>query len=247
VGTTPQQIVIDEASHTIYVGNQGSNSVSVIDSAHCNAIDVSACNQAWPTVAVGAGPQGLGFNSNRRTLYVANRNDNSVSVISSVHCNGSDTSGCASVATVPVGAGPRAIAIVDATNSVYVSNRDDLTVSVFDGSRCNGSNVSGCPQSAPPAFIVGAFPDSGGVGNNLNGRSLIFDSRKHTLYMPNPGDSDLASVDTNQCRAGHVNDCHVRIEHNRAGGFPVTAALDEMADTVYVVNDADGTVSLFRR
>ena len=140
--------MIDEATNTIYVENQSDNNLSIIDGAHCNANDVSACNQAWPSVAVGASPQGLGFSSSRRTLYVANTNDDTVSVISTVHCAGSDTSGCAPVATVPVGAAPRSVGIVDPTDSVFVGNRDDLTVSVFDGSTCNGNDTSGCPTNS---------------------------------------------------------------------------------------------------
>jgi YVTN family beta-propeller protein len=260
VGASPQQMVIDEATNTIYVENQRDNDVSIIDLAHCNANDVSACNQAWPTAAVGASPQGLGLSSSRRTLYVANANDNTVSVISTVHCAGGDTSGCSPVATVPVGAAPRAIAISNATNggsmgsarslvatpeSVYVGNRDDLTVSVFDGSTCNGTDTSGCPQIPPPAFLVGAFPDTAGNDPNIFGRAIVFDSRKHTLYMPLPGDADVATVDTNQCRAGQVNNCNVKIMKQRAGGFAFTAALDDATNTVYVVNFDDGSVSIF--
>ena len=248
VGAFPQQMVIDEATNTIYVENQRDNNVSVVDLAHCNANDVSACNQAWPTAAVGASPQGLGLSSSRRTLYVANTNDDTVSVISTVHCAGSDTSGCAPVATVPVGAAPRSVGIVDPTDSVFVGNRDDLTVSVFDGSTCNGNDTSGCPQTAPPAFVVGAFPDTAGNnGTNINGRALVFDSSKHTLYIPVPGDSDLAKVNTIQCRAGHVDNCHVKIMKQRAGGLSLTAALDDATGTVYVVNDHDGSVSVFPR
>lgn len=247
VGAFPQQMVIDEQTNTLYVENQRDDNMSVINTAHCNASDVSACNQAWPAIAVGARPQGLGFNPAKLTLYVANTGGNTVSVISTIHCNGSDTSGCAPVATVPVGAAPRAIAISNASpESVYVGNRDDLTVSVFDGSTCNGTNTSGCPQTPPPAFLAGAFPDTGGNDPNIFGRALVFDSGKHTLYMPMPGDSDLATVDTNQCRVGHVNNCNVKITKQRAGGFSVTAALDGASDTVYVVNDADGSVSIFR-
>ena len=260
VGVFPQQIVIDEATNTIYVENQTDNNLSIIDGAHCNANDVSACNQAWPTAAVGARPQGIGFNPSRRTLYVANTNDDTVSVINTVHCTGSDTSGCTPVATVPVGGAPRAVAISNATNaasitkrggliamsdSVYVGNRDDLTVSVFDGSTCNGTDTSGCPQTPPPAFLVGAFPETAGNDPNIFGRALVIDTAKHTLYMPLPADSDLATVDTNQCRAGHVNECSVKIAKERAGGFAFTAALDNATGTVYVVNDNDGSVSIF--
>jgi Uncharacterized conserved protein len=210
-------LVMDEATNTIYIENQTDNTVSVINGAHCNASDVSACNQAWPTVPVGASPQALGFSAARHTLYVANRNANTLSVISTVHCAGSDTSGCAPVATVPVGAAPRALGIVDSTNSVFVGNNFDLTVSVFDSSTCNGTDTSGCPQAPPPAFLVGAFPDTAGNGANQLSRAIVVDSLRHKLYIPVIGDSDVAEVDTNACRAGHVDACQVRIANERVG------------------------------
>src|SRR5262249_22171137 len=118
--------------------------------------------------------------------------------------------------------------LVAMSDSVYVGNRDDLTVSVFDGSTCNGTDTSGCPQTPPEAFLVGAFPDTAGNDPNIFGRGFITDTAKHTLYMPLPADSDLAAVDTNQCRAGHVENCHVKIAKQRAGGFAFTGAFDAM-------------------
>jgi len=245
VGIFPEQMAIDPVTNTIYVENNLSNSMSIINGLHCNASDVSACNQAWPSVAVGGRPQGLGFDPTRRTIYVANTNDGTVSVISTVHCAGSDTSGCTPVATVPVGARPRSVGIVTATNTVFIGNRNDMTVSLFNGSTCNGTNTSGCPQTPPPAVLVGAFPNTAGNGINLLGRGIAVDSTKHVIYIPNIGDSDVATLDANTCRAGHADACHVKIAKERGGGFPVTAAVDESAATVYVVNDDDGTVSLF--
>ena len=245
VGILPEQMAIDPVTNTIYVENIPSNSMSIINGLHCNASDVSACNQAWPSVAVGAGPQGLGFDPTRRTIYVANRNDDTVSVISTVHCAGSDTSGCTPVATVPVGAGPRSVGIVAATNTVFIGNKDDMTVSLFNGSTCNGTNTSGCPQTPPPAVLVGAFPDTGGNGNNINGRTIAIDQQKQLIFVPIVGDSDVAVLDGHACRAGHADACHVKIAKERAGGFSVTAAVDESTATVYVVNDDDGTVSVF--
>ena len=151
---TPQQIAVDESTNRIYVENQSDGTVSVIDGSHCNGTDVSGCNQAWPTIAVGASPQGLGFNPRNHTLYVTNTDDNTVSVINTTSQN--------VVATFPTGAAPRAVGIVFDRNTVFIGNRDDLTVSIVDGSTCNGTNTSGCPQSPPPAVLVGAFPDSAG-------------------------------------------------------------------------------------
>jgi len=236
VGNTPQQIAVDESTNTIYVVNQEDGTVSAINGSHCQGTDVSGCNQAWPTIAVGASPQGLDFNPNNHTLYVTNTNDNTVSVINTMSQN--------VVATFPVGAAPRAVGIVLDRNTVFVGNRDDLTVSVIDGSTCNGTRTSGCPQVPPPAVVVGAFPSTGG-GSNILGRSIAVDQHKHIVFIPVIGDSDVATLDGNACRAGHVNDCHVKIVHKRMGGFPLVATVDEASETVYVSNDDDGTVSLF--
>jgi DNA-binding beta-propeller fold protein YncE len=137
------------------------------------------------------------------------------------------------------------VGIVLDRNTVFVANRNDLTVSVIDGATCNGTNTSGCPQAPPPAVLVGAFPDTGGTGNNVLGRSIAVDQHKHIVFIPVAGDSDVATLDGNACRAGHTDACHVKIVNKRIGGFPVTATVDEGSETVYVANFADGTVSLF--
>ena len=244
VGNVPQQIEVDETTNTIYVVNQNDGTVSVSNGAVCNASNTSGCNQSWPTVTVGQSPQALALNPTNHTVYVANTNDNTVSVINVLHCNGTDISGCGQTpATIPVGAAPRAVGIVTGTNTVFVGNRDDLTVSVIDGSTCNGTHTSGCGQ-VPPAVLVGAFPSTGG-GSNILGRSIVVDSSEHIIYIPNIGDSDVATLDADACRAGHVHDCHVQIVHKRMGGFSFFATLDESSGTVYVSNDTDNTLSLF--
>ena len=240
VGNTPQQIAVDESTNRIYVENQSDGTVSVINGSHCNGTDVSGCNQAWPTIAVGASPQGLGFNPRNHTLYVTNTDDNTVSVINTTSQN--------VVATFPAGAAPRAVGIVFDRNTVFIGNRDDLNVSIVDGSTCNGTNTSGCPQSPPPAVVVGAFPESAGNGapaTNIVGRSIAVDQERHRVYIPVYGDCDVAELNGNACRAGHVNDCHPKIVNKRMGGQPVMPTVDPWTDTVYVANVTDGTVSLF--
>ena len=245
VGNSPEQLVVDEATNTIYVTNTGDNTVSIVSGVHCNGTDMSRCNHTWPTFPVGSSPQALAFNPINRTLYVANRGDNTVSVINTSHCKRGDHTDCTVKATVPVGNGPRAIGIVLDKNTVFVGNRNDLTVSIFDGSTCNGSDISGCPNVPPPAVLVGAFPSTAGNGSNILGRSIAVDQEKHIVYVPIIGDSDVATLDANACRAGHVDACHVKIVHERMGGFSVIATVDESTETVYVANDTDGTVSLF--
>ena len=212
-------MAVDETTNTIYVVNQDDNTVSVINGDVCNGTDTSGCNQTWPTVTVGASPQGLAVNPSNDTVYVANRNDNTVSVIDTLHCNGTDSSGCGQTpATIAVGAGPRSVGIVFATNTVFVGNRDDLTVSVIDGSTCNGGDSTGCGQT-PPAVLLGAFPNTAGNGNNTLARSIAIDSRKHIVYIPNVGDSDVAMLDADTCRAGHVDGCHVKMYRKEWAAF----------------------------
>jgi YVTN family beta-propeller protein len=222
----------------ICVENQSDGTVSMINGSHCQGTDGSGCNQVWPTIAVGASPQGLGFNPNNHTLYVTNTDDNTVSVI--------NTTSQSVAATFPAGTAPRAVGIVFDRNTVFIGNRDDLTVSIIDGATCNGTNTSGCPQSPPPAVIVGAFPASAGnFGENILGRNIAVDQERHLVYIPVPGDNDVAELNGNACRAGHVNDCHVKIVNKRMGGDPVMATVDPLTDTVYVTDDTDDTVSLF--
>jgi YVTN family beta-propeller protein len=60
------------------------------------------------------------------TVYVANLNDGTVSVI--------DASTRTVTATVPVGSTPNEVAVDPGTHTVYVNNDGDGTVSVIDAS-----------------------------------------------------------------------------------------------------------------
>ena len=247
LGIFPEQMAIDPVTNTIYVENQAKQ--QRVDhqrpALQRERLSVPAIKPGRRRRRCRA-RKGSDSIRPRRTIYVANRNDDTVSVISTVHCTGSDTSGCRPAATVPVGAGPRSVGIVAATNTVFIGNRNDLTVSLFNGSTCNGSEHDPVVrQTPPPAVLVGAFPDTGGNGNNINGRTIAIDQQKQLIFVPIAGDSDVAVLDGHSCRAGHADACHVKIAKKRAGGFPVTAAVDESTATVYVVNDDDGTVSVF--
>src|SRR5580698_3110993 len=59
-----------------------------------------------PTVSVGSGPTGLAYDAQTHTLYVANQNSSSVSVITTKSCHAGDTKGCAQrVGAVAIGSG----------------------------------------------------------------------------------------------------------------------------------------------
>ena len=94
VGSAPQALGVDELTNTIYVTNTGDNTVSVINGATCNGTNTSGCAQTPATVTVGNAPRAVGVNQVTHTIYVANRDDGTVSVIDGRRCNGADSSGC---------------------------------------------------------------------------------------------------------------------------------------------------------
>ena len=99
VGDFPNGIAVDERTDTVYVANAGSNTVSIIDGATCNARDHAGCGQVPTTVAVGAFPFRLALDDRTDTIYVANVGSNTVSVIDADHLQRRRRSGCADDAT----------------------------------------------------------------------------------------------------------------------------------------------------
>ena len=89
---------LEVIERTVYVPNQPDHSVSVVDGRDCNARDTSGCGQTPPTVAVGQAPLSIAIDDATHTVYVANQNDNTVSVINAATSNGHDSSGCAAPA-----------------------------------------------------------------------------------------------------------------------------------------------------
>jgi DNA-binding beta-propeller fold protein YncE len=48
VGHLPAGIAVDQKTDTVYVANNGDNTVSVFNGATCNAVDTSGCGQIQP-------------------------------------------------------------------------------------------------------------------------------------------------------------------------------------------------------
>ena len=108
VGASPQALAVNPSNHTVYVANRDDNTVSVIDTLHCNAHDSSGCGQTPATIPVGDGPRSVGIVFATNTVFVGNRDDLTVSVIDGSTCNGGNTTGCGQTPpAVLVGAFPR--------------------------------------------------------------------------------------------------------------------------------------------
>ena len=120
-------MAVDPAAGTVYVANDGDDTVSVID---------AASGTVTATIPVGAVPSAVAVDPAAGTVYVANYFGNTVSVI--------DAATRTVTATIPVGTSPGAVAVNPATHTAYVVNAGDSTVSVISAAGpVSGPIVSG--------------------------------------------------------------------------------------------------------
>jgi YVTN family beta-propeller protein len=240
VGDSPQGVAVNRATDTIYTANgfNREKTVSVIDGRTCNAADTSGCGQTPATATAGTGAFAVAVNQATETIYVANRNDNTVSVIDGRACNGSNTAGCGQDwATVAVGASPQALAIDKTTDTIYVTNTGDDTVSVINGATCNGSDISGCDQT-PPTVAVGTGP-----------RAVAVNPATDTIYVGNGFDGTVSVVDGRRCKGTESSGCGQTPAAVAIGSFSDTGvavgrsmAVDQATDTVYLTSVFDSDV-----
>jgi YVTN family beta-propeller protein len=104
-------------AHDIYVGNEGSGTVSAIDGESDEVVG--------EPIPAGAGSGALAITPDGSKAYVANHEADSVSVI--------DTESNEAVGgEIAVGEGPRGVTISPDGTRVYVANEDSGTISVID-------------------------------------------------------------------------------------------------------------------
>jgi YVTN family beta-propeller protein len=239
----PYGLAVNQATHTLYAttiftaSGQPGRTVSVINTATCNATVMSGCRKTPPTVTVGSAPAGVAVDQATDTVYVANHNEKTVSVINGATCNATDSSGCGQTpAQVHLGSFPLAVAVNQATDTIYALNPGaPSTVSVINGATCNGKVTSGCGR-IPPKVTVGNF-------SNLEG--LAVNQATNTVYVVNTGDDTVSVIDGATCNGTVTAGCGQTPAHVNVGrqGFGF-AAVDSTSDLIYVSNYLDDTVSV---
>jgi YVTN family beta-propeller protein len=95
VGHGPDGVAIDSATHTVYVANVTSNTVSVFDAATCNATVSSGCGTSRSRLLrTGNAPKWVAADQDTNTVYVSNGDDGTASVLNGATCNATVVSGC---------------------------------------------------------------------------------------------------------------------------------------------------------
>jgi YVTN family beta-propeller protein len=237
VGIGPNWIAVDPANHTAYTANTGNNgagsTVSVINTAICNATDHSGCGQRTAAVPVGTQPWAVTVDQALHTLFVINNWDDTISALNTSTCDAADRSSSSrQPPTSQVGMGPQAITLDPTTGTLYVANFVDNTVSVIDAASCDASNQSGCRDEAPVA-TVGGFPTA-----------VAVDVANSTVYVANQDDSSVSVIDAATCNVTQLTGCARPAATVYVGSAPTGVAVDTATNTVYVANSGDGSVSV---
>jgi DNA-binding beta-propeller fold protein YncE len=187
VGLGPLGIFADPANHTVYIPNFGngqgaSRTVSMLNSATCNAAHLAACPaQPPPTVNVGAAPDDVDVNRATHTVYVTTTGaHNGWSVLNADTCNATVHTGCGATGRLPGDpAGPNAGQVDPANDTLYTANYDN-TISAFDLRHCDASDLAGCATVTPGT--VKPFPPS----NVEHALWLAVDVPLHSVYVAFP-------------------------------------------------------------
>ncbi len=213
-GTNPGSLAVNPVTNIVYVANEGSGDVTVVDGATNNTttiplggvpdvvavnpstnkiyvgngIDVTVIdgsNNSTTSVAVGNTPSAIAINPVTNTIYVTNRFSNTVTVI-----NGADNS---IAATIPVGTNPVAVAINPVTNKIYVANKGSGTVTVINGADNSTTAVS--LSGAPQAVAVNPVNNKVYVSSNVN--VTILDGSNNNTIATTSGGGGVQSIVVN--------------------------------------------------
>ena len=237
VGTAPVDLAYDSGKGEVFVANQGSYNVSVINGA-TNGVVVS--------VPVGNSPEGVAYDSGKGEVFVANYGSNNVSVISDV----TNTV----VTSIPVGSNPMGVAYDSGKGEVFVANEASNNVSVISGvtnTVVTSIRVGTAPWSLAydnvngevfvanmGASTVSVISDvtntvvtSIPVGNTPEG--VAYDSGKGEVFVANQGSYNVSVI--NGATNGVVVSFPVR---NR----PAAVVYDSANGYLYVANELSNTV-----
>jgi YVTN family beta-propeller protein len=175
-GSYPIAVAANPATNKIYVANQNSDSVTVIDGVTNNTT----------TVWIGSSPNALAVNSVTNRIYVAEVNAATVTVI-----NGANNQ----TSSVATGAGPWALAVNPVTNKIYVANYDAQSVTVIDGATNNTINVGVGTQ--PFAVAVNSVTNKIFVADSGSADVAVIDGLTNSVTTVSVG-ADPCAIAVNE-------------------------------------------------
>ncbi len=237
-GASPEGVVLDPSTQTVYAVNEADNDLSVINPGRCDAFTTRGCMHPAPSFAL-LGPGTPAADRAHHTIYVPD--SNGVAMIDTRRCTARRARGCASPpAQAPAGQNPTATAIDSRTGTVYVANFGSRTsagpgtISVLAAAHCNALDQRGCGH-------VSTLSVPGG-----NPVALAVDPLTGTLYVATITDTgpDLLSVfNAATCNATTTAGCDQTPavlpfgdSGDTFGGSDLNLAIDPRTNTIYATD-----------
>jgi YVTN family beta-propeller protein len=242
VNTFPVGIAVNPNTNKLYVANQYSNTVSVID---------TETDKVQATINVGSFPYDIDINPLNNRVYVTNRGSDTVSVI--------DGSIDTKLRDIFVGKSPVGVGVDPTDELIYVTNFADNTVSVIDsisneikktlsvGNRpydiavnplSNKVYVSNVKSNTVSVIDVDTRNTTAEipVGKEPVGLAIDITEGNNRLYVTNLASDSVSVIDT------ITNNV---IDNITSGGdSPVGIAINPITSKLYVSNIASNTVSV---
>lgn len=204
VGNEPNaNLVIDQASRTLFVLNVESDTISALDASTCNARDTSGCGRPDLTVQTGNLPFWIELDKPSSTLFVTEHMDEDVAAFDARTCNARHRSGCRQEApTAAIPDGVWSTAADPATHTLWAGGGDSGKLSLVDTRNCRAGRTTGCRQTPVQFQLAGAD------GSQLN--DFLLDRGTHTLYVIDTVSDRLFVLDAATCNIARHGGCAPR-------------------------------------
>ncbi|MEV7471811.1 IPT/TIG domain-containing protein [Streptomyces kronopolitis] len=208
MGSTPYGIAVDPSGLRVYVANQGSNTLSVID---------TLSDAVLATIPVGAAPTGVAVAPTGLEAYVTNRDSNTLSVINTAtNTVAANLSGLSA---------PFGVAVTRDGSHLYVANSSANTVSVIDTT--TRTVTATIPVGSAP-WGIAASPDGRQVytANNISNNVSAIDTTTNTV-------TDTIAVGTAPAGiAVTPNSLSVYVANSGSNTVSIIQTLNAMAPTL---------------
>jgi YVTN family beta-propeller protein len=233
-GTYPVAIAVNPTTNKIYVVNQNSNNLTVIDGA----------TYRTNTVLTGNVPNAVAVNAVTNKIYVVNWASASVTVVDGATNR---------TTTVSAGDHPFAVAVNTVTNKIYVANYSSNNVTVIDGAtdRTTTTSAGGNPfalavnattnkiyvadsGSNDVAIIDGATNRTTMVAAGIYPRAVAIDPFANRIYVANYDSGNVSVID------GATN----LVTTVAAGTYPTAVSINPITGQAYVTNSGSGTATV---
>ena len=239
-GSFPVGIDINPITNKLYVANQFSNTISVIDTEK---------SKVEENIDVGNSPYDVEINPFSNRIYASNRESNTISVI--------DGFTNKELTKIPVGSSPVGIGINLATNWIYVANLDSKTISKIDPIENKVKESLKYALSSPYDIIVNPHTNKVYISDLGKNNVLVLDGNNNTLVSTIPVGSKPSALaintQTNTIYVSNflnqsvsvINGTSSKLETNiKVRDNPVGIAVNPRTNKIYVNNLADNSVSV---